>query len=48
MIDNIDDYVDTSDKLHTMEYELNDITESMKDNLTSILVRGEKFNSLIK
>ena len=48
MIDNIDDYVDTDDKLRDMEYELTDITESMKDNLNSILSRGEKFNSLIQ
>lgn len=48
MIDNIDDYVDTDDKLNHMEYELNDITESMKDNLTSILSRGEKFNTLMQ
>ena len=47
MIDNVDDYVDTTDKLSTMEYELSDITESMKDNLNSIISRGEKFNSLI-
>ena len=48
MIDNIEDYVDTNDKLNHMEYELTDITESMKENLTSVLARGEKFNVLMQ
>jgi len=48
MIDNLDDYVESSDKLSTMEFELSDITNSMKENLGSILARGEKFNSLIQ
>mmetsp|Transcript_14407 Transcript_14407/g.16107 ORF Transcript_14407/g.16107 Transcript_14407/m.16107 type:complete len:89 (-) Transcript_14407:127-393(-) len=48
MIDNIDDVIDTDDKINSMEYELNDITENMKDNLTSILSRGEKFSTLFQ
>mmetsp|Transcript_10670 Transcript_10670/g.10541 ORF Transcript_10670/g.10541 Transcript_10670/m.10541 type:complete len:96 (-) Transcript_10670:96-383(-) len=48
MIDNIDDVIQTDDQIDTMEYELKDITESMKTNLTSILSRGEKFSTLMK
>ena len=47
MIDNIEEVIDSNDKINTMEYELNDITESMKSNLTNILERGEKFSTLI-